>query len=46
MREPGGKRDRIKTEALRLFAERGVEAVSVRDIAAACDMKADRKSVV
>lgn len=40
MREPGGKRDRIKTEALRLFAERGVEAVSVRDIAAACDMKA------
>ncbi len=40
MREPGGKRERIKQEAIRLFAERGVEAVSVRDIAAACDMKA------
>jgi AcrR family transcriptional regulator len=33
-----GKRDQIKTEALRLFAERGVDAVSVQDIAAACDM--------
>jgi AcrR family transcriptional regulator len=40
MREPGGKRERIKEQALRLFAERGVDAVSVRDIAAACDMKA------
>jgi AcrR family transcriptional regulator len=40
MRQSGGKRERIKSEALRLFAERGVEAVSVRDIAAACEMKA------
>jgi len=40
MREHGGKRDTIKQQALRLFAERGVDAVSVRDIAAACDMKA------
>ena len=40
MRQPGGKRERIRAEALRLFAQRGVEAVSVRDIAAACDMKA------
>ena len=40
MREPGGKRERIKEQAIRLFAERGVDAVSVRDIAAACDMKA------
>jgi AcrR family transcriptional regulator len=39
MREPGGKRDLIKTEALRLFVERGPDAVSVRDIAAACAMK-------
>jgi AcrR family transcriptional regulator len=40
MREPGGKRERIKEQAIRLFAERGVDAVSVRDIASACDMKA------
>ena len=40
MREPGGKRDLIKSQAMRLFVERGVDAVSVRDIAAACDMKA------
>ena len=40
MREQGGKRELIKAEALRLFVERGVDAVSVRDIAAACDMKA------
>jgi AcrR family transcriptional regulator len=39
MPNPGGKRDLIKTEALRLFVEHGVDAVSVRDIAAACDMK-------
>jgi AcrR family transcriptional regulator len=39
MREPGGKRDLIKAQAMRLFVERGVDAVSVRDIAAACDMK-------
>jgi AcrR family transcriptional regulator len=35
----GGKRDLIKDQATRLFVERGVDAVSVRDIAAACDMK-------
>lgn len=40
MREPGGKRDLIRTQAMRLFVEHGVDAVSVRDIAAACDMKA------
>ena len=40
MRESGGKRDIIKQQAIRLFAERGADAVSVRDIAAACDMKA------
>jgi AcrR family transcriptional regulator len=40
MRGAGGKRDLIRSEALKLFAEYGVEAVSVRDIAAACDMKA------
>ncbi|MEJ0019460.1 MAG: helix-turn-helix domain-containing protein [Acetobacteraceae bacterium] len=39
MREPGGKRDLIKSQATRLFVEHGVDAVSVRDIAAACAMK-------
>ena len=39
MRQPSGKRDLIKTEALRLFVTHGVDAVSVRDIAAACAMK-------
>jgi AcrR family transcriptional regulator len=39
MRDPGGKRELIKIEALRLFVERGVDAVSVRDIAAVCAMK-------
>jgi AcrR family transcriptional regulator len=34
------KRDLIKSEATRLFVAHGVDAVSVRDIAAACDMKA------
>jgi AcrR family transcriptional regulator len=40
MRDPGGKRELIKAEAMRLFVLHGVDAVSVRDIAAACDMKA------
>lgn len=35
-----GKRDLIKSEATRLFVAHGVDAVSVRDIAAACEMKA------
>ena len=34
----GGKRELIKAEALRLFATRGVDAVSVQDIATACAM--------
>jgi AcrR family transcriptional regulator len=33
-----GKRELIRSQALRLFAERGVDAVSVQDIASACDM--------
>ena len=32
------RKDRIKTEALRLFAERGVDAVTVRDIGQASGM--------
>ena len=40
MRDTHPKRDLIKTQALRLFAERGIDTVSVRDIAEACDMKA------
>jgi AcrR family transcriptional regulator len=40
MREPGTKRERIKADALRLFVARGVDAVSVRDIAAAAAMTA------
>jgi AcrR family transcriptional regulator len=39
MRDPGGKRELIKAQAMGLFVEYGVDAVSVRDIAAACDMK-------
>jgi len=39
MRDPGGKRELIKAQAMRLFVEHGVDAVSVRDIAAACAMK-------
>jgi AcrR family transcriptional regulator len=39
MREPGGKRDLIKTVSMRLFVEHGIDAVSVRDIAEACAMK-------
>src|SRR5579872_3547748 len=38
-RDPGGKRELIKAEAMRLFVERGVDAVSVRDIAGSCAMK-------
>jgi AcrR family transcriptional regulator len=37
-RPPSSKRDTIKFQALRLFGERGVDAVSVQDIATACDM--------
>jgi len=33
-----GKRELIRAQAMRLFAERGVDAVSVQDIASACDM--------
>jgi len=40
VREPGGKRELIKAQATRLFVEHGVDAVSVRDIATACDMQA------
>jgi AcrR family transcriptional regulator len=39
MRDTPGKREVIKAEAMRLFVEHGVDAVSVRDIAAACAMK-------
>lgn len=39
MRDPGGKRELIKAQAMGLFVARGVDAVSVRDIAAVCDMK-------
>ena len=39
MRDPGGKRTVIKEQAMRLFVEHGVDAVSVRDIAARCAMK-------
>jgi AcrR family transcriptional regulator len=39
MRDYGGKRELIKSQATRLFVEYGVDAVSVRDIAAACEMK-------
>jgi len=35
---PRGKRDLIKAQALRLFAQHGVDAVSVQDIATACAM--------
>jgi AcrR family transcriptional regulator len=40
MPDPGSKRELIKAQAMRLFVEHGVDAVSVRDIAASCDMKA------
>jgi len=40
MRDSGSKRELIKAQATRLFVEHGVDAVSVRDIAAACEMKA------
>ena len=39
MPSPPGKKDLIKAQALCLFVEHGIDAVSVRDIAAACDMK-------
>jgi AcrR family transcriptional regulator len=40
MTDPGNSRDRIKREAMRLFVEHGVDAVSMRDIAEATGMKA------
>ena len=40
MRDSHRRRDHIKSRALQLFADRGIDAVSVRDIAAACGMKA------
>ena len=40
MREPGGRRELIREQAMRLFVAHGVDAVSVRDIATACAMKA------
>lgn len=40
MRDGEATRERIRREAMRLAVERGVEAVSVRDIAAAVGMKA------
>lgn len=39
MRDRSGKREEIKAQATRLFVEHGVDAVSVRDIAASCNMK-------
>lgn len=39
MRDPASKRELIKAEAMRLFVERGIDAVSVRDIAGSCAMK-------
>jgi AcrR family transcriptional regulator len=39
MRDTPGKRELIKAQAIRLFVEHGVDAVSVRDIAAVCAMK-------
>ena len=39
MRDPRGKRGLIKDQAMRLFVAHGVDAVSVRDIAACCAMK-------
>jgi AcrR family transcriptional regulator len=38
MAERESKRDVIKQQAMRLFAQHGIDAVSVRDIADACDM--------
>jgi AcrR family transcriptional regulator len=40
MLETYGPKERIKREAMRLFVERGVDAVSMRDIADAVGMKA------
>jgi AcrR family transcriptional regulator len=38
--EAQNPRDRIKREAMRLFARHGVDAVSMRDIVVAAGMKA------
>ena len=40
MLDPQGSKERIKREAMRLFVEHGVDAVSMRDIAEAAGMKA------
>ncbi len=42
----GGKRETIKVESLRLFGERGVDAVSVQDIATACGMARSKDDLV
>ncbi len=40
MRDPQGPKERIKREAMRLFVDHGVDAVSMRDIADAVGLKA------
>src|ERR1700677_701018 len=40
MRDVLGPKDRIKREAMRLFVDHGVDAVSMRDIAAAVGLQA------
>jgi AcrR family transcriptional regulator len=40
MQDPPGPKERIKRQAMRLFVDRGVDAVSMRDIADAVGLKA------